>query len=764
MRKLRVSKEFLIPHDYRRQSPTPPTDEPVNSRTTSIVAVTVVFAVVVLALIAQITLLGALGTAATVGSGSSAKLTFTPAANAQLIGVGATAPIKFDASRGAAVAQVRGLNISARDVLAMSLATEDITGNAKLALGWLSTQNINRPATASANLGAGIDPKNSIVMLSGHPRWRESITQIALGFENAGGSELPPGAVVTDVELIPASPFGALRLLSNAWFKTDGNVITPNEAANRLLPLALWLALISAASVVVMTLIFRRNPPERAAALKATVTALTVLSGAATVLANHWPGWTVPIGAGMAAVIALVLIYPPRPLPLSSIQSLSLALAALGVCVVLSPLVAAVTLVPALMLMLTRSPSSAKVTSMPVIPIGAGLAAVPMLLLAAVSQGLITAPALLTPLADPTRALASVAAGSGGLPALALGILIVHQLWPSPALAPRWSSGAATAAIWALAGALFVLAVPKIAVMAQGGSTYIALFFPALTCLGLALLPKFREIAQSLAETQVSDAKTEADLSTQALALLESHAERVQTTLARREIGAAHAALKQMQRIAPAARITHLAQLRLALADGDLTTAELAASKVVAASALTAADSDALLELAHRQNQQQRVIELAPGASPTENNRRTLAIAQLLSDGPAAAIATLSDWPTEHSFARELAELHLLSDDIAATQQALVNTGISLKDPIGQAYVARLGMRVQGPEPHAQGINSLATWHPQLGAVHAAQGELMLRQGNASGARARFVLAIKLDPALWPLQGRLQALDAAQSV
>jgi predicted negative regulator of RcsB-dependent stress response len=90
----------------------------------------------------------------------------------------------------------------------------------------------------------------------------------------------------------------------------------------------------------------------------------------------------------------------------------------------------------------------------------------------------------------------------------------------------------------------------------------------------------------------------------------------------------------------------------------------------------------------------------------------------------------------------------------------LVNSGLSLTEPSGQAYVARLGMRVQGTELHAQGINSLATWHPQLGAVQAAQGELLLRQGNASGARARFMLALKLDPQLWPLQRYLQQIDA----
>ena len=721
-----------------------------NTRATSITAVAVVAVVTFFALIAQMALLGALR-----ASSVDTALTLAPAVNAQLTGSNASSPIKFDASRGAAVAQVRGLNIPAREVLAVTMATEDVSGNAKFQLGWLSTQNINRPAAATASLAAGVDPQTSFVLLSGHPRWRENVTQIALGFENTGGSDGPTGAVVTGIELVPANPAGAMRLLSMAWFKADGSVITPNESANRLLPLALWLAIICAVSVVVTVLIFRRVPADRAVALNTTAVALAVLTVAATVLANRWPGWSVPIGAGIAAVIALLLIDPPQPLSLTSTQRWALAVAAGGVCVVLSSLVAAVALVPAMMLCAAQLPTTRK---LPVIPAGAALVAVPVLFIAAVSQGLIAAPALLSPLADPTRALANVASGAGGLPGLALGMLAMHQLWPAPAQTRRWSSGAAVAAIWAVAAALFVLAVPKIAVTARGGSTYIALFFPALACLGLAILPKFREIAQSLAETQVVEAKTEADLSVQALALLESHADRVQTTLARSELGAAHAALKQMQRIAPAAHATHLAQLRVALADGDLTTANSAATQLGALPDLTTADRDALLDLAHRQNQQERVIELAPGASISEGNRRALAMAQLLTDGPAAAINTLSSWANEHSFARELAELHLLVDDMVATQKSLVNTGIALTEPIGQAYIARLGMRAQGHEPHAQGINSLATWHPQIGAVHAAQGELMLRQGNASGARARFILAMKIDPALWPLQHRLQSL------
>ena len=598
------------------------------------------------------------------------------------------------------------------------------------------------------------------MLLSGHPRWRETVTQIALGIESAGGGGAAPGAVVSAVELVPANPIGAMRVLSHAWFMADGIVVTPNESANRLLPLALWVALICAVSMAGTALIFRRSPAERAAALNTAAVALALLAAAATVLANRWPGWSVPIGAGIAAVIALLLIDPPRPVSLTNAQRCSLALAAAGVCGVLSPLIAAVALAPAVLLFVARLPAAHK---LPVASVGAALVAVPVLLIAAMSQGLIGAPQLLTPLADPTRALANVAAGAGGLPGLALGMLAMHQLWPAPVQTRRWSSGAAVATIWAVAGALFVLAVPKVAVTVRGSSTYIALFFPALVCLWLALLPKFRLIAQSLAETRVVEAKTEADLSVQALALLESHAQRVHMTLARGELGAAHAALKQMQRIAPAARSTRYAELRVALTDGDLATADKAAAHLGATSDLSPSDCDALLELAYRQNQQQRVIELAPCASATEPNRRALAMVTFVTDGPAAAIAILSDWPDESRFANELAELHLLNDDVASTQQALMNAGISMNDPRGQAYIARLGMRVQGPALHAQSINSLAVWHPQIGAAQAAQGELLLRQGNVAGARARFILAMKLDPALWPLQHRLQALDATST-
>ena len=68
-----------------------------SARATSITAFGVVATVTLVALIAQMALLGALR----VNSVDNA-LTLTPAVNAQLMGSNAAAPIKFDVSRGAA--------------------------------------------------------------------------------------------------------------------------------------------------------------------------------------------------------------------------------------------------------------------------------------------------------------------------------------------------------------------------------------------------------------------------------------------------------------------------------------------------------------------------------------------------------------------------------------------------------------------------------------------------------------------------------------
>ncbi len=714
-----------------------------------------------LALLLQLGLLGALGW----GLGTVAnELPLEAAANVREANISETKGLRFDPTRGPAVAQAANFLLPANNTLGLILHTEDVSPGLRLTLGWLSTLDLRRSATTNVSMPASPDPQQSVLLLAGHPQWRERITRMGLAVERTNRAESAAvGAFLARAEWLPASPLGGMRLLSMAWFTHGGNIIAPKESANRLLPLALWLALIAASSVLMVAMLFKKQPEKRAEALRLSAGLLIATTVVLTVLANRWPGWTVPLGAGVAAALALLLLVRSVALPqlaLTASQRTALAALSLGVSWLLAPLVAAVAMVPGLVLWLGQ-PQGPLASRLPVstMRIGALLAGLPILLLAAVAQGMIPAPGLLKPLVDPTSTLTTVAITSGGLPGLALGVLMTHQLWPASAASTRWSSSGAAALMWALTGALAVLTIPKVAALADGSSTYIAVFAPTLICVLLALWPKFQSVATTVAETVAVETKSEQDLSEQALALLQSHGERVLATLLRAEAGSAHAALAQMQRIAPAARATALARLRVSLFDGDLVAAEGAATSLENSASLAAEERDALVELAHRNNQQSRVVLLAPGASPTERNQRVLAIAQLRTQGPAAALGTLTAWPDAHCFAAEIAELHLLSDDVPAAQMALVNSGISLAEPAGQAYIARLGMRVEGPQIHGQEISRMATYNPQLGVAQAALGELLQRAGNANGARARLMLAVKLDLALWPLNYRIAQLE-----
>ena len=726
-------------------------------RPTSVAALTAIAVSTLLALGVQLWMLGALGSS---GSNREPDLALDAGANAQAEISGDTKGLRFAPLRGPAVAQATGLTIPADSAIALILQTKEVTSNLRLTIGWLTTFDIRRPYAATTKLATHAEHQQTVVLLAGHPRWKETITRVAVALENVGtvNVSVAPSALISNTELLPANPIGGVRLLNAAWFASSGSVLRPEESANRLLPMALWLTLICIVSLVAVALMYRKKPEQRAASLRACAIALTITATVLTLLANRWPGWTVPLGAGVAAAIALMLVDRTIKLPLTAMLRAFVAVLLVAIAAWLAPLVAAVSVFPAIMLLLGQLPVQSQQQRW--VRAGGLVALVPALLLAAVAQGMIPAPGLLSPLTDPTSTLTTVATSAGGLPGIALGLLAAHQLWPAPALSPRWSNAAVAATVWALTGAIAVLAIPKIALLAGGSSTYIAVFFPALACLALAVFPKFQSVARSVDETLIVEAKSESDLSPQALMLLESHAERVQATLARREMGAAHSALVQMQRIASAAHATALATFRVALADNDLATAATAAKQIEANEVSSEADNDALLELARRNGQQTRVIELAPSASRNEGNLRALAVAHLLANDPTKALQTLSEWPDELTFAREIVELHLLTDDLQNTQKALVNTGIAMTEPSGQAYMARLGMRVQGPEAHADTINSIATWHLQLGTAQAALGELLLRQGNPTGARARFLLAMKLDQAMWPLQYRLQQIDS----
>ncbi|MBL8309825.1 MAG: hypothetical protein JNL19_05330 [Burkholderiales bacterium] len=724
----------------------------------------------VLALMIQISLLGAWGL-----GGRLRAVDLVPVRGVEAIkGANGTA-FAFDASRGPAVAQARHLDALAKDILGFTMHAEAAADPIQLALGWRVAEDFRNATTASVRLPAGAVTRDVVVQTTGHLRWRGNLSQLAFAVEPSArpARAVPPSGNIGDgvlrlgpIEAIPANPAGAMQLLGAAWFGNERNYTRLDDTVVRVLPLAIWLAFIAIVSALALWSVARLSkmaPAARASAFRALAVSVSLLCVALTLAGNHWPGLAPPIWAGLLLALALIVLAPPGrwvaalPAALQAALRSPLRWAVVALLALLgawlAPVVAVVALLPALTIALAqRWPTQVPVAS-------ALLALTPALWLAATAQGIVAALPALAPLTDPTRGLLAVAGSASGLPGVALGLVALHQFWPAPASAASWSRGAAAATLWAVVGATVVLATPRLALLSGESSALIALWLPALACLLLAIQPRLDAVAESMAETRVDErAKREDDLSADALSLLDSHAERVHAALGRNELGTARMALQKMTELASAARATHFARLRVALAENDLDTATAAGDRLFASPALTTAHYDALLELAHQTGRQPQVVELAPLAAASPGNRRALALAHLLLGDRARAVATLSDADPPAQFARDLAELHLLADDWQAAQQSLVHSGVSLKEPLGESYIARLGLRASGPAAFSDAIGKLALWHPQLGGAHAAMAELLLAQGNVDGGRARLLLAMKLDPALWALRARLASL------
>lgn len=709
------------------------------------------------ALLLQVTLLGAWGVGA-----APDRLDLQPVANVERVKSTSADFLRFDASTGPAIAQHRGVTVPAADVLALVLNVTEGDGAQQLALGWRTGEDSRRTASASVFIERGSAPRTVLVPLVGHARWRGSVLQMALASEGRRAGSISEGGVlgISSVELVHATPLGALRLLRATWFGDARDLAVTQGAAVRVLALPLWLTFVSVFAMALVAFMERRQPAQRASALTALAGLLAILLAATTVAARLWPGFTPALLGAGAAALALLLAGGPWWAQ-SRQHTLVVSAATLGgvalfacVAVWLAPLVAAIALIP-LMILLAAPWLSRRVTT------AAGLLALaPAFAVAAAAQQILPAPVPVAPLRDPTQPLLAIVQRAAGLPALALGLLGLHRLWPAPATTPRWAGAAAAATAWAASAAICVLAMPRLSRLPDATGAPIGLLLPALATLLLAMLPRLREVAARSEDTvPVPPQRSEADLSPDALALLDGHGERVRHNLEAGHIGAAQTALTQMERMAPAARRTALARLRVALAQDDLGAADAAGAAMREGTPLGSGEADALLELAHRRGEHNRVIELAPLASAGLGNARAVALAHALSGNIDAALATLDASPHVAELARDIVELHLLRDDVTAAQLALDRTGIALDNPVGEAYIARLGMRATGSSHYADAASGLATWHPQLGVAHAALGESMLRQRNSSGARARLVLAMRLDPVLWPLQARVQAID-----
>ena len=109
------------------------------SRRTAAVALAMAALATALAFFVQLIVLGALGFGPDIE-----KLDLQPAVNVQPTRAVTSTPLRFDASRGPAVAQAGGLNLHAGKVLAIALSVPEGDGAARLALGWRVAEDSRR--------------------------------------------------------------------------------------------------------------------------------------------------------------------------------------------------------------------------------------------------------------------------------------------------------------------------------------------------------------------------------------------------------------------------------------------------------------------------------------------------------------------------------------------------------------------------------------------------------------------------------------------
>lgn len=703
-----------------------------------------------LVLLVQLLLLGAWRSGPRLES-----LDLRPVTGSRVVQFNGAPAVRFDAAQQSAVAVASDFNLRASDVLAVRLHLADGYGAARIAFAWRNLEERRTSANTSIAIADTSQQRTAVIPLAGHARWQGTVIQAALSSEPVR-QELdtdPNVLLLSRLELIPATPWGALRLLAATWFERSGAVVVEGSGATRVLPLSIWLASIAAATLLLIAFWHRREPTARAAALRIAAVMLGVVALAMTLLAGGWPGITRTIFGGTLAALALVVVGAPWQAQAEAAprRRWLLSIGLVAGAALLAPTAAAVAVLPLLLLA-----GAARLPGW--VPTSAGLIALlPALALGAVAQRLIPAPTVLQPLADPTQGVLSVASAAVGLPALVVLMLLGHRLWPAAPATPRIDRMAAAALTWALLGAICVFAVPRLAAIRPDAGALVAVLLPALACLPLVLAPRLNTVATAtaLAESEALTGATEADLSADALALLQGHAERVRQHLADRKAASARTAVKQMVAMAPAARQTAFAQLQVALAEGRLTEAHGYAARLARHAPPSADEADALLDYAARAGEYADVIALAARASGTADNLRRLATAHLLTEGPEAAINCFAQSPIGGSMPLDVAELFLLRDDNGNTQRALAASDIPLESELGQAYYMRLGLRALGPAAFEAKIQKLVTWAPKVGAAQAAMGELLMRQGNAAGARSRIELALQLDPALWPLRWHL---------
>jgi hypothetical protein len=683
--------------------------------------------------------------------------------------------VRFELKGPPAVVNATASNLPSSEIAAITLNFDYIPEGASLTTGWLSTRDTRRPASLTIPLQTSQAPVELTVMLRGHPQWRDTITRFAVALQTQGSAS---DVVMQPTTLVQATPWSSAALAWLHWFKPR-TVLTTQNHAQRVLPISLWFALAGVFGLLALAARSRTQTTVRSEAIVGGGFALAALAFFCAVYAPFALTLTAPSLGWISAAAAIIATQAPwlkvdergnEDFSTTIAISLTFALVAIALAgwgLTWSLLIIAILLVGRIKpLWLKRLAPFA--FFLPAVIAGAAM------------QRYLSLPSLLGELRDPSGSVASLLARGSAMPGLIVVAFVAHRFWPSAQNAVRSSLPAGLASWYALILTVLTLATPAFsrAALTDVGAAWVVL--PVLAAVGLFVWPAFQTRATA-AVANIEQQKTEHDLSAVVRSLFDGASESFNQAIRSQEWGRALAPLKRMQEIAPASLITRTAELRYSVftKKPEMGAVAYAALTAVPVASLPAESAAAIVSYASRTKDFATVVRYGLTLPKIEPNLRVVAHGQLMAEsdsnaselevvptdphaepfGIDAAINTLAAFDPPTTFAREIAELHLLKDDWQTAQRAMIHTGVDLQSAMGKAYVTRLGLRAAGARSYEKEITDAATWSASVGAAQAAMGEMLLKQGNEAGARARFILAEKIDVALWPLQWRIRELS-----
>jgi hypothetical protein len=679
----------------------------------------------------------------------------------------------------AAVAATGSISVGTSQMLAITVDVNRVPDQTSLTVGWLSTRDLKRPPSLLVRLPATNLPAQYTVLLRGHPQWQDNVAQIAVALTAPTGS----GAVtVSNVEIVPATPLSSVALAAQEWFGNN-TLLSPTKTTERILPLALWLSFAAVLSVLGIVWVSGRAAKIRIQMLVGAAIALGLIAFFSALIAPTPFRFSSAAVAWIASALAICACASPWHAVLAQISDevpeqlqtfvkrydFKLALAFALLFAALAILLGGqgmiwIAPVVVFLLLARRAPELMR----RLLPL---LFFLPIVLAGAVLHGAVPWPELATSLrgalSDPSATLAGLVSRGAGIPAFLIGAFVAHRAWPSAPDAPRFSAIAGLATWYVLLGITFAMAVPAVARQLAAGTGAVWVILPLIASVALLLAPAFKTRSE-VADVKVVEQKTEHDLSDVVRSLFDGALGSFDQAVIGERTGGALAPLMRMREIAPASLITHAANLRYALATNDLPRAadSYALLKAKTIEELPAKACEAMVQYAHGTSDFATVLSHAKALPPSAPLTRIVAYTQLMNTGKddaeagrQVAIATLMAHPEPREFAREITELHLIAHEWELAQKSLALSGIEIESLPGQTYVSRLGMRAVGPQNYRTAVEKNAVWHPGLGVVQAAMGDLLLAQGNAVGARARYLLARKLDAGLWPLEALIRNIE-----